>query len=203
VSASEKAGKAGIKYVEYLVGVWMPKSLWDSWSEEGRIGAAKILGVNVDSVLSTTNHLESFNGVLKRKHVAQLQRSGKRLRFDVLIFRLVLHVLPNIYAQFRLLQSFKTWKEDRFSGAAGKEGVSCQVRPKVVQTGPSHLTVAWYSPDPIRDGIHRTPSVMVSLGISSTCSRLCQFQVQGHLKFGRCVPQLAQTPAIPTIHVTG
>jgi len=152
VSVSEKAGKAGIKYVEYLVDTWMPKPLWDSWSEEGRIRAAEVLGVGVGSVLSTTNHLESFNGVLKRKHIGQLQRSGKRLRFDVLIFRLVLYVLPNIYAQFRLLRSFKSWKKDRFSSAAGVEGISCQIRPKTVKKEPPHPVVAWYSPDPLRDG---------------------------------------------------
>ena len=64
----------------------MPKSLWNSWSEEGRGCAAAVLGVGIGDVLPTTNHLESFNGVLKRKHIGQWQRSGRKLRFDVLVF---------------------------------------------------------------------------------------------------------------------
>lgn len=131
----------------------MPKPLWDGWSTEGRTHAAEILGVDISSVLSTTNHLESFNGVLKRKHIAQWQRSGQRLRFDVLVFRLILYVLPNVYAQSRLRRSFETWKEQRFSGAASTQGVSRQTRqgdPTLKERSP---TIAWYAPDSVRDGL--------------------------------------------------
>lgn len=131
----------------------MPKPLWDGWSTEGRTHAAKILGVDIGSVLTTTNHLESFNGVLKRKHIAQWQRSGQRLRFDVLVFRLILYVLPNIYAQLRLRRSFEIWKGQRFSAVASAQGISRQTRLANPASGECGPTLAWYTTDPIRDGL--------------------------------------------------
>ena len=149
---SESSGRAGLKYIKYIEATWMPQSLWNSWSEEGRSQSAVALGVDIGDVLPTTNHLESFNGVLKRKHIGQWQHSGRKLRFDVLVFRLVLHIMPNIYAQFHLIHSFQTWKKEHFENVAGVQGVSRQLRTvdSIVQI-PSG-TIAWYPPDPIRDG---------------------------------------------------
>ena len=149
---SKSSGQGGLKYIEYIEATWMPQSLWNSWSEEGRSHAAAVLGVDISNVLPTTNHLESFNGVLKRKHIGQWQRSGQKLRFDVLVFRLVLYIMPNIYAQFRLTHSFEAWKKERFANVAGAHEISRQIRTvgNTVQVPSS--TVTWYSPDPIRDG---------------------------------------------------
>ncbi|KAF9783906.1 hypothetical protein BJ322DRAFT_1021665 [Thelephora terrestris] len=152
---SESSGRAGLKYIDYLMATWMPQSLWNSWSEEGRSRAAEVLGVNIGDVLPTTNHLESFNGVLKRKHISQWQRSGRKLRFDVLVFRLILYIMPNIYAQFRLNHSFETWKKERFANVAGVHGLSRQLRAAERTTQVSPVAIAWYSPDPIRDGFSK------------------------------------------------
>jgi len=149
---SESSGRAGLKYIEYIEATWMPQSLWNSWSEEGRSCAAAILGVGIGDVLPTTNHLESFNGVLKRKHIGQWQRSGRKLRFDVLVFRLALYIMPNIYAQFRLVHSFQTWKKERFANVAGVQGVSRQLRTAGSTTQIQSGAIAWYPPDPVRDG---------------------------------------------------
>ncbi|KAJ7920102.1 hypothetical protein B0H13DRAFT_2319738 [Mycena leptocephala] len=46
--------------------------------------AAGILGCEFDGVLPATNHLESFNGLLKRKYFRRWQRGGRDLRVDVL-----------------------------------------------------------------------------------------------------------------------
>ena len=140
---SKSGGEAGLKYIEYIEATWMPKSLWNSWSEEGRCGAAEVLGVGIGDVLPTTNHLESFNGVLKRKHIGQWQRSGRRLRFDVLVFRLTLYIMPNIYAQFRLVHSFETWKKEHFAKFVGGHGISRQLRTAENAQIPS-VVVAWY-----------------------------------------------------------
>ena len=149
---SESSGRAGLKYTEYLEATWMAESLWNSWSEEGRSRAAAVLGVDIGDVLPTTNHLESFNGVLKRKHIGQWQHSGRKLRFDVLVFRLILYIMPNIYAQFRLAHSFMTWKKERFASIADARGISRQLRAvgNTVQVPPG--AIAWYPPDPVRDG---------------------------------------------------
>ncbi|EIW51328.1 uncharacterized protein TRAVEDRAFT_89895, partial [Trametes versicolor FP-101664 SS1] len=63
------AASGGVAHLEYLSGYWLSHALWSSWSDYGRQTAARLLGCPVDGVLPTTNHLESFNGVLKRKHI--------------------------------------------------------------------------------------------------------------------------------------
>jgi hypothetical protein len=79
----------------------MLEDLWQSWSHYGRIQAASCLGIPIDGVLPTTNHLERFNGVFKNKYLTQWQHSGRRLHFDVLVFHLIQHILPHIFAWVR------------------------------------------------------------------------------------------------------
>ncbi|RDX39548.1 hypothetical protein OH76DRAFT_1302925, partial [Lentinus brumalis] len=70
VEPQDAALAAGaLEHLTYLTGYWMSESLWQSWSAYGRRVAAERLGFEVSMVLTTTNHLESFNGVLKRKHL--------------------------------------------------------------------------------------------------------------------------------------
>jgi hypothetical protein len=92
------AAAAGVLFLDYLDKIWLPRELWMSWSRFGRQEASKLLGIPVEGVIPTTNHLESFNGVLKNGHVQGLQRYGRRLRFDVFIFYLITRILPFIYA---------------------------------------------------------------------------------------------------------
>ncbi|KAJ7787555.1 hypothetical protein B0H14DRAFT_279459 [Mycena olivaceomarginata] len=58
----------------------------------------------MDGVIPTTNHLESFNGILKRKHLRRWQNGGRRIRVDVLIQILITHILPSIFQERRLYQ---------------------------------------------------------------------------------------------------
>ncbi|KAJ7087041.1 hypothetical protein C8R43DRAFT_908981 [Mycena crocata] len=89
----------GLLHVEYLQSYWLSFDLWASWSDFGRYAAAGILGCDFEGVLPTTNHLESFNGLLKRKYLRRWQRGGRRLRLDVLIQIIVVQVLPAVFAQ--------------------------------------------------------------------------------------------------------
>ncbi|KAJ6448730.1 hypothetical protein C8R47DRAFT_1181520 [Mycena vitilis] len=73
---TSKAILRAIKHVDYLSTYWTTEALWKSWSDYGRKVAAALLGCAMDGVIPTTNHLESFNGVLKRKH---LRRGGNAL----------------------------------------------------------------------------------------------------------------------------
>lgn len=57
------------EHLDYLQSYWGREALWQSWSDFGRCVAAVCLGCVVEGVLPTTNHLESFNGVSKRKHL--------------------------------------------------------------------------------------------------------------------------------------
>ncbi|KAF7794177.1 hypothetical protein EIP86_005308, partial [Pleurotus ostreatoroseus] len=61
------------------------------------------VGCNVDGVLPTTNHLESFNRVFKYRHLPTAQRGGRRLRVDVLLQQLIMKILPSIF-EFRALE---------------------------------------------------------------------------------------------------
>ena len=96
---SNLAANAGLAFLDYLFKTWMPVPLWASWSQYGRIQASRILQVSIEGVIPTTNHLEAFNGILKRKHIHRWQRAGKRLRLDILVFLLVRKILPGIFQQ--------------------------------------------------------------------------------------------------------
>lgn len=88
-----------LNHLEYLSTYWLRLSLWESWSKAGRVKAAKRLGRPINDILPTTNHLEAFNGVLKRKHLRRGQHGGHRLRVDVLVHLLIVHALPSIFQQ--------------------------------------------------------------------------------------------------------
>jgi len=96
---SVKSSNAGLEYLKYIEKSWMPEELWSGWSMFRRKKAAARLGKPISGILPTTNHLESFNGVLKNKYLPQWQHSGHHLCFDVLIFHLVSSILPRLFAQ--------------------------------------------------------------------------------------------------------
>ncbi|KAF7789359.1 hypothetical protein EIP86_000303 [Pleurotus ostreatoroseus] len=154
---SQADGKAlcegGLKYLDYLFKTWMPESMWKGWSRYGREEAAKRLGIPIEGVIPTTNHLESLNKNLKHKWVPQWQHSGHRLRFDILVFHLVTNILPHIYAQHRMLAGYSIWREHRFLHVAGGRA-PLQSRRSVTSVSriPGHfIPRAWYEPDSTRD----------------------------------------------------
>jgi hypothetical protein len=64
-ASAAPAAKGGIKHINYLITHWMPVALWKSWSEWGRVAASTVLNIPSEGVIPTTNHLESFNSILK------------------------------------------------------------------------------------------------------------------------------------------
>ena len=86
-------------HIAYLRATWMPEPLWRSWSQFGREAAATAIGCHVKEILTTTNHLEAFNRTLKRRHIANAQRPGSRLRLDVLVMVLVKRIIPSFFAE--------------------------------------------------------------------------------------------------------
>lgn len=88
-----------LKHLDYLESYWLREALWQSWSKAGRLRAAVLMKRPVNEVVPTTNHLESFNGVLKRKHLRRWQNNGRRLRVDVLVHVLILYALPSVFRQ--------------------------------------------------------------------------------------------------------
>ncbi len=100
--------EAALEHLTYLGGYWMSESLWRSWSAYGRQEAAGRLGFEVNMVLTTTNHLESFNGILKRKHLVRWQRGNRRLRLDVLLHLLITNIIPSLFEARALEQKERT-----------------------------------------------------------------------------------------------
>ena len=61
--------QCALNYLKYFEKTKMP--IVESWSRAGRIQAAHIMGVPVDQIPTTNNHLEGFNSVLKYNHLAR------------------------------------------------------------------------------------------------------------------------------------
>ncbi|KAK7026686.1 hypothetical protein VNI00_015559 [Paramarasmius palmivorus] len=145
-----------LKYLQdYLLGYWTTDALWSSWSQFGRIFASRQLKCDCEGVLPTTNHLESFNGVLKRKHLQRWQRGGRRLRLDVLLMLLVTKILPAIFYQRRLTREDTVWWDtiiEKLPG--GKELVERRKQDKKKGTTPIP-TVAYLTADTERDAAAR------------------------------------------------
>ena len=113
--SAQAAAKSGMAFLAYMQSTWMPESLWQGWSQKGRSVAATLLNIPIEGVLPTTNHLESFNGLLKRKYIHRWQRAGARLRFDFLINILATRILPEIFTLRRSQQKYDTWLSMRFN----------------------------------------------------------------------------------------
>ncbi|KAJ7210829.1 hypothetical protein GGX14DRAFT_394454 [Mycena pura] len=87
-----------LKHLDYLGGgFWLRSGLFSSWSDAGRAEAAKRLRCPVDKVLTTTNHVEGFNGALKNSHLASWKRGGRRLRPDIFLNVLVTDIIPAVF----------------------------------------------------------------------------------------------------------
>ena len=145
-ASSQAASKSGVTYVSYLSETWMPESLWQSWSQKGRSVASSILKIPIEGVLPTTNHLESFNSVLKQKHIPRWQRSGSRLRFDFLIQILINNILPDIFVTRISIKAYQAWLTEQFEKLAG--GVDL-VDSKTRNS--KQGVVCWWESDPTRE----------------------------------------------------
>lgn len=131
----------------------MHESLWQSWSQKGRAVASVILKIPIEGVLPTTNHLESFNCLLKRKYIPRWQRSGSRLRFDFLIHVLITQILPDIFASRLANQNYHIWLASRFADHAG--GVNLVESKKANSNAAAAAALikpCWWEPDNRRDG---------------------------------------------------
>ncbi|KAJ7337402.1 hypothetical protein DFH08DRAFT_705376, partial [Mycena albidolilacea] len=138
----------GLLHLEYLSSYWLSFDLWASWSDFGRYTAAEILGCGFDGVLPTTNHLESFNGLLKRKYLHCWQHGGHRLRVDVLIQIIVTWVLPAVFAQHQLQRREQDCISEWILSLPGSERLLANKRAGHTETP---CPVAYFAADPSRD----------------------------------------------------
>ncbi|KAF7790755.1 hypothetical protein EIP86_001712 [Pleurotus ostreatoroseus] len=144
-SGCEIINHAEAHLLGYLRDWWCREALWHSSSDFGRAVAATHMGCAIDGVLPTTNHLESFNGVLKRGHLRRWQHGQKRLRLDVLVNILITHIILSIFEQ-RALEAVEElhWEEMVSKLPGGKELVESMHSSK---TAISPLLVAYFIPN--------------------------------------------------------
>ncbi|KAF9058375.1 hypothetical protein BDP27DRAFT_1408365 [Rhodocollybia butyracea] len=155
---AKHAAEAALEHIKYLDVNWMSIDLWKSWSEWGRVKAAAAIGITVQGVIPTTNHLESFNGILKRKYIQRYLHSGHRLRFDTLIMLLITKILPQAYMRRTNEREYRLWLTSRFREAAG--GADILELQKKARTAKLELcrvqrSLCWWPQDETRD-LHAT-----------------------------------------------
>ncbi|KAJ7763793.1 hypothetical protein B0H16DRAFT_1310984 [Mycena metata] len=101
---AKEQSKGALRFLTYLQTYLKSRDMWPSWSLSGAEEAAERMGIPISRVARTTNHLESFNGRLKGKYVAQHMHSGRLPRIDFWILTIVTKVLPEF---------FEAWAEKR------------------------------------------------------------------------------------------
>jgi hypothetical protein len=142
---NSKPVRRALRHVKYLDEYWTTDNLWKSWSNYGRKVAATLLGCPMDGVIPTTNHLESFNGVLKRKHLRRWQNGGRRLRADVLIRILITHILPSIFQERRLYREQRERLAAQIRRLPGRQSLLQQQISG--QRTPAIPSIAYMTPD--------------------------------------------------------
>ncbi|GAA6000017.1 hypothetical protein JCM5350_000275, partial [Sporobolomyces pararoseus] len=88
--------QAARSFISYFTKTWMGPAMWNSYSDASIRVAAEYLGTRVEDVLTTTNHLESLNNVVKNKWLKRWKRGGRRMRLDLFVLLLVTRIAPNL-----------------------------------------------------------------------------------------------------------
>ncbi|BGP50138.1 hypothetical protein JCM10450v2_006049 [Rhodotorula kratochvilovae] len=99
--ASSGVKNGAATFIMYLRSYWLQPDLFESWSDGSRRAAAALLAVELDVIVSTTNHLESFNNVLKNRMLAPFKNGGGRLRLNLLVHLLIHRLLPTFFLSRR------------------------------------------------------------------------------------------------------
>ena len=152
-----------LEHLQYFSHYWLgTEALWQSWSKCGRILASAQMSCSIENIVTTTNHLESFNNVLKGKHLQRWKHGGRRLRVDVLLWILVSKITPAIFAQRRAQAEEALILQERWSRLPGGSCIIARRRTRAETrkhrnsgqnlTGSSTLPPVFYcEPDQARD----------------------------------------------------
>ncbi|CCO35184.1 hypothetical protein BN14_09299 [Rhizoctonia solani AG-1 IB] len=139
------AGK-GLTHVQYLKTYWMTQALWESWSDHARVSAAALIGIAINRVVMTNNHLESFNGLLKQKLLKGYARGGRRIRVDILVFMLATKVAQSIFQRRKLEEEERNMLRKALEGVPGVVSLLGNNANRAIEA-----PVAYLSPDKTRD----------------------------------------------------
>jgi hypothetical protein len=134
----------GIEFLTYVQKQWAGDLLY-SWSLNGRKSAAGALGIPLENLPTTNNHLEGTNEYLKNNQLRRFQRKGRPLRADVLYFALVSEIIPNILALRSLAVDLKKEKAERRKEFNIMDNTTREILER------EYPQVAYLSPSPNRD----------------------------------------------------
>lgn len=109
---NKKILEGGLKFFTYFTKQWAGDLLY-SWCLNGRTNAAKVLGIPLEKLPTTNNHLEGMNEYLKNNQLNRFQRNNHLLRADVLYIALVYEVIPNILTLRNLAANLELEKVER------------------------------------------------------------------------------------------
>ncbi|CAG8687195.1 24460_t:CDS:2, partial [Gigaspora rosea] len=109
---TKKVLDGGVRFFTYLEKQWAG-NLLHSWCFNGQKRAAKSLGISLEKLPTTNNHLEELNAYLKNNQINRFQRNNHLLRADVLYVVLVNEIIPNILALRNLVNELEQEKAER------------------------------------------------------------------------------------------
>jgi hypothetical protein len=172
MSGWPSASRKGLDHISYLSNYWMKKPLWESWSASGRIAASLRTGLALNELPRTTNHLESFNGLVKHHYIRNETKGGHRLRLDVTVDLFNTKVIPSIFAIRRTRETEQAMLMDTFGSLPGAANLLSH-QPKLH----NGKAVAYLIPDHLRDteakklvhGRFISWPIVHSQGLSLTC----------------------------------
>ena len=95
-----------LNFVYYIRDYWAG-DLSIGWCAYGRIFAANILGVTLEKIPTTNNHVENFNNLLKTHQLHKYQNNNYLLRMDLLGVVLIKSITPNILLKRTLQERLK------------------------------------------------------------------------------------------------
>ncbi|CAG8739943.1 22349_t:CDS:2 [Racocetra persica] len=100
VLENQKILEDGLKFFTDLIKQWAGDLLY------------KVLGIPLEKLSTTNNHLERMNEYLKNNQLNRFQRNHHLLRADVLYIALVYEVIPNILTLRNLAKNLEREKEE-------------------------------------------------------------------------------------------
>ncbi|TFK60149.1 hypothetical protein BDN72DRAFT_779776, partial [Pluteus cervinus] len=93
----KKQGTAALRFLAYFKSYIQPEAIWKAWSLAGALEASEQLGIPLEKIARTTNHLESFNGRIKGTYFKPYQHSGRLPRIDLWVFLTVTNIMPDFF----------------------------------------------------------------------------------------------------------
>ena len=102
-----------LEFVKYFKEHWIG-DIEIGWTYYGRLIAAKILNVSVDSIPNTNNHLEGFNNQLKNHQLNRFQNNGHMVRLDIMGVLLIKSITPNLLLRMDLKKRLDTALDFRY-----------------------------------------------------------------------------------------